>query len=98
MADSVVQFASLVIKNIGYSNFETMLYTAPSGAVQITMLWIGAAACMLMPRNRTLVALGLVIPPLVGCICLLRISLDAGWGMIVASWLVSFAYSLSESL
>lgn len=66
-----------------------MLYTAPSGAVQIAMLWIGVLACVLMPQNRTLIALALIIPPLAGNICLLKLSLDAGWGMIAASWLAS---------
>ncbi|KUI57428.1 hypothetical protein VP1G_04668 [Cytospora mali] len=89
MQSPVLTFASLVIKNIGYTKFETMLYTAPSGAVQVAMLWIGVCACLLLPKNRTLVAVGLVFPPLVGCVCLLRLSLDAGWGMIVASWLAS---------
>lgn len=42
-----------------------------------------------MPRNRTFVALALVLPPLAGTICLLKLSLDAGWGMIAASWLSS---------
>lgn len=66
-----------------------MLHTAPSGAVQIAMLWTGVLGCIVMPRNRTLVALVLVIPPLAGTICLLKLSLDAGWGMIAASWLAS---------
>lgn len=89
MADKWSQFASLVIKNIGYNKFDTLLYTTPSGAVQIAMLWAGVAACVLFPKNRTYVGLALVIPPLIGCICLLKLSLDARWGMIVASWLVS---------
>lgn len=89
MQSPVLTFASLVIGNIGYTKFQTMLYTAPSGAVQIAMLWIGVGACVLLPKQRTLVALGLVIPPLIGCVCLLELSLDAGWGMIVASWLAS---------
>lgn len=83
------QFASLVINNIGYDKYQTMLYTAPSGAVQIAMLWIGVLACVLMPQNRTLVALVLILPALAGTICLLELSLDAGWGMIAASWLAS---------
>lgn len=66
-----------------------MLYTAPSGAVQIAMLWIGVGGCVLFPRNRTFIALALIVPPLIGCICLLKLSLTAGWGMIVASWLAS---------
>lgn len=66
-----------------------MLYTAPSGAVQIAMIWIGVAACMLFPRQRMLVAIVLIIPPLAGNVLLLKLPLDAGWGMIGASWLVS---------
>lgn len=83
------QFASLVIKDLGYTQFQTVLYTAPSGAVQIAMLWVGVAGCMVFPRDRTMVASALVVPPLVGSVCLLRLSLGAGWGMIVASWLAS---------
>lgn len=89
MQSPVLTFASLVINNIGYDKYQTMLYTAPSGAVQIAMLWIGVLACILMPRNRTLVALVLILPALAGTICLLELSLDAGWGMIAASWLAS---------
>ena len=37
-----------------------MLYTAPSGAVQILLLWIGVAGCWLFPKNRTLVCLVLI--------------------------------------
>jgi hypothetical protein len=66
-----------------------MLYLAPSGAVQIALLWIGVIGCMLFPNNRTYVALALVIPPLIGTVLLLKLSLDAGWGMIAAAWLVS---------
>ncbi|KAJ9145006.1 Pantothenate transporter [Pleurostoma richardsiae] len=89
MQSPVLTFASLVIKNIGYTKFETMLYTAPSGAVQIALVWIGVLGCTIFPRNRTLVALALVIPPLVGNALLLRLSLNAGWGMIASSWLAS---------
>lgn len=66
-----------------------MLYTAPSGAVQVLLLWIGVAGCWMFPRNRTLVVVALIIPPLVGTVLLLKLSTESGWGMIVASWLVS---------
>lgn len=89
------QFASLVIKNIGYNKFDTLLYTAPSGAVQIAMLWIGVVGCVVFPRNRTYIALALVIPPLIGCVFLLKLSPDAQWGMIVASWLVGHSGSIT---
>ncbi|KAK1963019.1 major facilitator superfamily transporter [Colletotrichum sublineola] len=89
MQSPVLTFASLVINNIGYDKYETMLYTAPSGAVQIGMLWIGVCGCMLFPKNRTLVALVLIIPPLAGNVLLMKLSTDSGWGMIAASWISS---------
>ncbi|KAI4603818.1 hypothetical protein KJ359_003638 [Pestalotiopsis sp. 9143b] len=89
MQSPVLTFASLVINTIGYDKYETMLYTAPSGAVQVLVLWIGVVGCWLFPRNRTLVVMALIIPPLVGTVLLLKLSTDSGWGMIVASWLAS---------
>lgn len=89
MQSPVLTFASLVINTIGYNKYQTMLYTAPSGAVQILLLWIGVVACWFFPRNRTHVILALIIPPLIGNVLLLKLSLDAGWGMIAASWLAS---------
>ncbi|KAI0469788.1 major facilitator superfamily transporter [Xylariaceae sp. FL0804] len=89
MQSPVLTFASLVIKSLGYNQFDTMLYTAPSGAVQVLLLWIGVAGCFIFPRNRCAVVLALCIPPLVGNVLLLKLSVSAGWGMIVASWLAS---------
>jgi hypothetical protein len=66
-----------------------MLYTAPSGAVQIAMLWIGVLGCVLLPRNRTIVALALIIPPIIGNVFLLKLDVNAGWGLIVAAWISS---------
>jgi hypothetical protein len=74
-----------------------MLYTAPSGAVQIFFIWVGILGCYLFPKNRSAVVMLLVIVPLVGNILLLKLSLSSGWGMIVASWLVSFS-SISKPL
>ncbi|KAF4312563.1 putative pantothenate transporter protein [Botryosphaeria dothidea] len=89
MQSPVLTFASLVIKNIGYTKFQTMLYTAPSGAVQILMIWVGIAGCWLLPRRRAVVILCLIVPPFVGNILLLKLSVADGWGLIVASWLAS---------
>lgn len=83
------KFASLVISNIGYNKYQTMLYTAPSGAVQILFIWIGILGCTLFPRNRSAIIMILVIIPFIGNILLLKLSLSTGWGMIVASWLAS---------
>ncbi|KAF5262986.1 hypothetical protein FOXYS1_6260, partial [Fusarium oxysporum] len=65
MQSPVLTFASLVIKSVGYTQLETMLYTAPSGAVQIGLLWIGVGLCTLFPQQRSLVVLVLIIPPLI---------------------------------
>lgn len=88
MQSPVLTFASLVIKSIGYTNLETMLYTAPSGAVQVAFLWIGAGLVFIFPNQRTLVVLVLIIPPLIGTVFLMKLDVTAQWGLIVASWLV----------
>lgn len=73
-----------------------MLYTSPSGAVQVLFIWVGVLGCTLLPKNRTAVVLALIIPPLIGNILLLKFSLSAGWGLVVASWLVSKYFSVSN--
>ncbi|KAF4500492.1 hypothetical protein FAGAP_3326 [Fusarium agapanthi] len=89
MQSPVLTFASLVIKSIGYTQLETMRYTAPSGAVQIGLLWIGVGLCTLFPRKRSLVVLVLIIPPLIGNVFLMKLDVSAGWGLIAASWVSS---------
>lgn len=61
MQSPVLTFASLVIESIGYSKLDTMLYTAPPGAVQVPMLWIGTAVVYLVSHQRTSVVLALII-------------------------------------
>ncbi|RMZ11860.1 hypothetical protein D0864_00865 [Hortaea werneckii] len=89
MQSPVLTFASLVIKGLGYDKFQTLLNTAPSGAVQIAMLWLGILFCTLLPKNRTFVAMALCIPPLIGNVFLMKLTADDGWGMIVAAWISS---------
>ncbi|RMY72284.1 hypothetical protein D0863_04616 [Hortaea werneckii] len=83
------KFASLVINGLGYDKFQTLLNTAPSGAVQIAMLWLGILCCTLLPKNRTFVAMALCSPPLIGNVFLMKLTADDGWGMIVAAWISS---------
>lgn len=92
MQSPVLTFASLMIEAIGYNELDTMLYTAPSGAVQVGMLWIGVALCWFFPRNRTLVVCALVIPPVIGNILLIKLPLNARWGIIASAWLVSLLF------
>ncbi|GAB1740480.1 hypothetical protein NU219Hw_g5583t1 [Hortaea werneckii] len=89
MQSPVLTFASLVIKGLGYDKFQTLLNTAPSGAVQIAMLWLGILCCTLLPKNRTFVAMALCIPPLIGNVFLMKLTAGDGWGMIVAAWISS---------
>lgn len=89
MQSPVLTFASLVIESIGYSKLDTMLYTAPSGAVQVALLWIGTVLVMIFPRQRNLVVLALIIPPLIGTVFLMKLDVSAKWGLIVAAWVVS---------
>jgi MFS family permease len=89
MCSPVLTFASLVIKNLGYTSGETLLYGSPSGAVQIVFIWIGVVACLFFPNSRSLIVLLITLVPLVGCILLTILPESAGWGMIVASWLAS---------
>lgn len=98
MQSPVLTFASLVIKGIGYDKYQTILYTAPSGAVQILLLWIGVLGCYFFPKNRTLVALVLIIPPLVGNVLLMKLPLNAGWGVIASAWLASCITSVFSIL
>ncbi|CAG7986298.1 unnamed protein product [Penicillium olsonii] len=98
MQSPVLTFASLVIKSIGYTKLETMLYTAPSGAVQIVLLWIGAGLVHIFPNQRTLIVLALIIPPLIGTVFLMKLDVAAQWGLIVASWLVWPSLTYGESL
>ncbi|KAE8374448.1 pantothenate transporter [Aspergillus bertholletiae] len=97
----VIGFATLIINFLGYSKFDTMLYTSPSGAVQIVFIWLGMFLCYFWPNRRCAVVIGLTVVPLTGIILLFALPLSAGWGMIVASWLasvISNIFSITLSL
>lgn len=85
---------------MGYTSGDTLLYGSPSGAVQIVAIWIGIIACLIFPRRRCLVVIGLIMIPVVGCIMLLALPLK-GWPIIVGAWLgscISSIFSLTMSL
>ncbi|CAI7657862.1 unnamed protein product [Penicillium discolor] len=88
MQSPVLTFASLIIDNLNYNRFQTMLFTSPSGAVQIVAIWVGVIACIVLPNKRCLVIIFLAIPPLIGNVLLLKLPLTNQWGLIVCSWLV----------
>ncbi|PGH12796.1 hypothetical protein AJ79_04020 [Helicocarpus griseus UAMH5409] len=98
MPSPVLTFASLVLNNIGYDNFHTMLFTSPSGAVQIIFIWLGVFGCLIFPKYRSAVVLALIVPPLVGNFLLLKLPSSAGWGIIAASWLASSISSIMSIL
>ncbi|KAH6882355.1 membrane transporter [Alternaria rosae] len=96
----VLTFASLIIKQLGYTSGDTLLHGSPSGAIQIVAIWIGITACLIWPQKRSLVIIGLVSIPLAGCIMLLVLPLQ-GWPIIIAAWLgscISSIFSLTMSL
>ncbi|KAF2772952.1 pantothenate transporter [Teratosphaeria nubilosa] len=89
MGSPVLTFVSLIIKGLGYTGGETLLYGSPSGAVQIAFVWLGVTGCWFFPNKRSLVVLLVSIVPLTGCILLIVLPESTGWGKIVASWLAS---------
>jgi hypothetical protein len=76
-----------MITRLGYTPSETLLYNAPSGAVQIAAIWLGVLLCKLFPNRRCLVVVGLILIPITGCIMLLTLPFE-GWPIIAGSWLV----------
>jgi MFS family permease len=84
----VLTFATLVIKNLGYTPAQTLLYGSPSGAVQIVFIWAGVGLCTTLKRRAlSIMLIGLI--PLIGSILLFVLPTDDSWGIIVASWLAS---------
>ncbi|KAG2417292.1 hypothetical protein HFD88_008511 [Aspergillus terreus] len=99
MQSPVLTFASLVINNIGYDKFHTVLYGSPSGAVQIVFIWIAVIACLLFPQKRSLVVMVLTVPPLIGNVLLLKLPLSTKWGLVasIISDVMTILLSLSAS-
>jgi hypothetical protein len=40
--------------------------------------------------------MALIIPPLIGNVLLLKLTVDAGWGMIASAWLVSATFHMIQ--
>lgn len=96
----VLTFASLMIKRLGYTSGEALLYGCPSGAVQIVAIWLGIVGCLFFPNRRCVIIAALVLIPLVGCIMLLALPLK-GWPIIIGAWLgscISSIFSITMSL
>jgi MFS family permease len=88
MSAPVLTFATLVIKNLGYTPAQTLLYGSPSGAVQIAFICVGVGLCWILERRAlSIMLIGLV--PLIGSILLFVLPTANSWGIIVASWLSS---------
>ncbi|KAE9966346.1 hypothetical protein EG327_011859 [Venturia inaequalis] len=85
----VLTFASLIIKSLNYTPSKTLLYTSPSGALQLLLLALGTLLTHLLPKNRCLTTLLLILPPLTGCILLLLLPPTSSWPIIASSWLAS---------
>ncbi|VEU24378.1 DEKNAAC105537 [Brettanomyces naardenensis] len=84
-----ITFSSLMINDFGYDKFKTLIYSAPSGAVQFFFIWVGIAMLWLVPKQRCYIIMILILIPLAGNIALLCMRHSSGWGVIVGSWLGS---------
>ncbi|ODM23084.1 hypothetical protein SI65_00673 [Aspergillus cristatus] len=89
MPGAVIFFGTILINGLNYDKFQTMLLTAPSGAISLGMLAVAMIGCSILPKYRCLVLILVTIVPLVGNILLLKLPLSATWGLVASSWLAS---------
>ncbi|KAL3475692.1 MFS general substrate transporter [Aspergillus californicus] len=90
-ASPVLKFASLVINGFGWSKFNTMLVGLPSGAFQISFIWLTVLG-MRWTRNkypRCYWGIAVTIIPLIGNIGVAAIPASNKWGVVVFTWLAS---------
>lgn len=74
-----------------------MLVGMPAGACNTTTVWIGALVPRIFPGTRAYTAMFLCIVPLLGAALLLALPQDAGWGIVVATWLGGCSSALLSS-
>lgn len=93
-----IVFASLIVEEMGFSPNKILLYGAPSGAVQLLLIWVGVIILYFFPKQRCLALILLSSVPLVGTILLFALPELNHWGRIVASWLASCITSIMTIL
>ncbi|CAG9937484.1 unnamed protein product [Clonostachys rosea f. rosea IK726] len=90
-------FSATVINGFGYGTLQTMLVAMPAGACNTGTVWIGALVPRFFPGTRAYSAIALCVVPLLGSVLLLALPQDAGWGIIVATWLAGCSSALIGS-
>ncbi|CUM67124.1 uncharacterized protein PRCAT00004813001 [Priceomyces carsonii] len=91
-------FSSLIISEMGYTGTKVLEFGAPSGAVQLGIIWLGVVLTTFFPKERCISVMCLALVPLVGTILLLALPETNPWGRIVASWLGSCITSIMSIL
>ncbi|CAH0028409.1 unnamed protein product [Clonostachys rhizophaga] len=93
----IMKFSATVVNGFGYSTLQTMLVAMPAGACNTGTVWIGALVPRFFPGTRAYSAIALCVVPLLGAVLLLALPQDAGWGIIVATWLAGCSSALIGS-
>ncbi|KAK3689246.1 major facilitator superfamily domain-containing protein [Podospora appendiculata] len=81
-------FGSLIVKSFGYSNFETILFNIPFGAIQVIVI-IGSGWLATRFQSKGLVIAGVSVLPAVGTIIMLTVPRGQKGVLLFGYYLVS---------
>ncbi|KAJ5800549.1 uncharacterized protein N7518_002617 [Penicillium psychrosexuale] len=88
----ITTFGPLIIKSFGLSQYDTMLFNIPFGAVQLVATMGGAWLATIWKMKSPVLAL-LCLPPIAGCVMLLQITHDnAHKGPLLAGYYIISVY------
>jgi len=89
-SSGITTFGPLIVKAFGFDSFKAILLNIPFGAVQLIATVGGAAFATYTKRKGPALAL-LCLPPVVGCVMLLKISHEARHrgALLVGYYLIS---------
>ncbi|KAJ5050205.1 hypothetical protein NUH16_008745 [Penicillium rubens] len=88
----ITTFGPLIIKSFGLSEYDTMLFNIPFGAVQLVATMGGAWLATVWKMKGPVLAL-LCLPPIAGCVMLLEIAHDnAHKGPLLAGYYIISVY------
>ncbi|CAG8223341.1 unnamed protein product [Penicillium olsonii] len=88
----ITTFGPLIIKSFGLSEYDTMLFNIPFGAVQLVATMGGAWLATFWKMKSPVLAL-LCLPPIAGCVMLLQIAHDnAHKGPLLAGYYIISVY------
>ncbi|PWN52734.1 pantothenate transporter [Violaceomyces palustris] len=87
----VITFQSILIKEMGYTNFEAILWGLPAPAIQLGVLWLSVLFIALLPNARCLTGMAIMVVPLTGNIInlILPVTKQHRRARLVATWLAS---------